>query len=64
MNALNKIFIDITVMSMLNPLNKDFFIKTLTIEKIKYLLENADDDLIDIFWTALGIAQGVAYCRT
>ena len=54
-----KVFVDLTVKSMVNPDNKDFYIKKLSLEQVKNLLTDTDDDLVDCFWTAFTIACGI-----
>ena len=63
MNALDNIFLNMTLTCMLNPKNKDFYIKKLTIDKTsQFLADQPDDELVDIFWTAFSIAQSIMLC--
>lgn len=58
--SLDKVMIDLLVKQMLNPDNKDFYIGNLTIEQVKELFVEMQQDCIDIttvFWTAFGVAQ-------
>lgn len=58
--SLDKVMIDLLVEQMLNPNNKDFYIGNLTIEQVKELFVEMQQDCIDIttvFWTALSVAQ-------
>lgn len=50
------VMVNMTVKCMLNPQNKDFYIKSLTLEKLSDII-NEDNDLADTFWTALHIAR-------
>ena len=60
MNLLDKVFLKMTLTSMLNPLNQELFIKNLTLDKVKVILsEQPDDSFTDIFWTAYNIATAL-----
>lgn len=57
MNLLDKIFVKMTVTSMLNPENKDLYVGNLTLEKVESILsKETDDNFVDMFWTAYNIA--------
>lgn len=56
-STLNNVFVELTVRSMLNPNNKDFYIGNLTVDKVNRLLHNTHEKLVDAFWTAFGIAH-------
>jgi hypothetical protein len=47
-----EIFIDLTVRSMVNPMNKAFYLKSLSIAQVEEFLTGADDGLVDCFWSA------------
>ena len=53
---LKETMIKVTVNCMLNPNNKDFYIGTLTFDKLHNLIDN-DSDKAEVVFTALGIAQ-------
>ena len=53
----NKVFVDLTVKSMLNPDNKDFYIVTISTEKVERLLRGMDNEAVEVFWNAFNIAQ-------
>lgn len=53
---LNDAMVSITVKCLLNPDNKDFYIKDLTLEKISVIIDN-DSSRADTFWTAFHIAR-------
>lgn len=58
--SLDQIMVDITVRQMLNPDNKDFYIGTLTLDKVASMfaeMSSADITIDSVFWTAYGIAQ-------
>ena len=58
--GLDQLMIDITVRCMLNPNNKDFYIGTLTLDKVKSMfteMNSADLGILDIFWSAYSIAE-------
>ena len=58
--GLDKLMVDITVRCMLNPNNKDFYIGTLTLDKVKSMfaeMNDADLEILDIFWSAYSIAE-------
>lgn len=58
--SLDKVMIDLLVKQMLNKENKDFYIGDLTIEQVKELFIEMQQDCIDIttvFWTAFSVAQ-------
>jgi hypothetical protein len=58
--SLDKVMIDITVRAMLNPDNPDFYIGSLTLDKLKSLFVEMNDtsiSAIDIFWKAFHIAS-------
>ena len=58
--SLDQVMIDITVKQMLNPENPDFYIGTLTLDKVKALFVEMGDpstDLISIFWKSFAIAK-------
>lgn len=48
--------VNITVNCMLNPHNSDFYIGTLTFDKLHNLINN-DSEKAEVVFTALGIAQ-------
>ena len=50
------VMVNMTVKCMLNPKNKDFYIKSLTLEKASAII-NADSGLAATFWTAYHIAH-------
>lgn len=57
--SLDNVMVDITVRSMLNPENPDFYIGNLTLDKLKGLFVEMNDvsvSAIDIFWKAFHIA--------
>lgn len=59
-NSLDQIMVDITVRQMLNPDNKDFYIGTLTLDKVASMfaeMNKAEIAISEIFWQAYGIAQ-------
>ena len=49
------VMVNMTVKCMLNPKNKDFYIKSLTLEKVSAIISE-DSDLASTFWTAYHIA--------
>lgn len=58
--GLDELVTKILVQQMINPENKDFYIKELTVDKIISLLAEmptADPSLTEIFWTAFKKAQ-------
>lgn len=55
-NSIDKVVIDMTVRSMLNPDNKDFYIPNITIEKLERLV-NGDEYAAHIFFSAFAIAS-------
>ena len=58
--GLDELVTEILVQQMINPKNKDFYIKELTVDKIISLLAEmpaADPSLTEIFWTAFKKAQ-------
>ena len=58
--SLDRMMIDLLVKQMLNPNNKDFYIGNLTVEQVKELFVEMQQDCIDIttvFWTAFSVAQ-------
>lgn len=58
--GLDELMIDITVKCMLNPENKDFYIGTLTLDKVKSMfveMNDADLDILTVFWSAFSRAQ-------
>lgn len=59
MNTIDKVMIDITVNCMLNPNNKDFYIGTLTEEKVDVLTKSMDIETLHIFETARKIAEDI-----
>lgn len=48
--------VDITVKCMLNPTNKDFYIKSLTLADVAAIIEE-DSSRADTIWTAFHIAR-------
>lgn len=57
---LDKVMIDITVKAMLNPDNPDFYIGSLTLDKIASLfaeMDNPSADVVTLFWKAFHIAN-------
>lgn len=50
------VMVNMTVKCMLNPENKDFYIKSLTLEKASAII-NKDSDAADTFWAAYHIAH-------
>lgn len=57
---LDKVMIDITVKQMLNPNNPDFYIGSLTLDKVASLFAEMNDagiSAVDIFWKAFHIAK-------
>lgn len=60
--GLDEVMIDITVKCMLNPDNKDFYIGTLTLDKVKSLFVEMNDpsaDISTVFWSAFSRAQAI-----
>lgn len=57
MKSIKNLFIEMTVKSMLNPENKDFYIKHLSLDKVEQMLSGEDNDLVACFWSAYCIAQ-------
>ena len=58
--SLDKVMIDITVRAMLNPENPDFYIGSLTLDKVASLfaeMDNPSTDTVTIFWKAFHIAS-------
>lgn len=61
-SGLDELMIDITVKCMLNPENKDFYIGTLTLDKVKSMfveMNDADLDILTVFWSAFSRAQAI-----
>lgn len=59
-NNLDQIMVDITVRQMLNPDNKDFYIGTLTLDKVASMfvkMSSVDITIANVFWTAFSRAQ-------
>ena len=57
-NSLENVMQSLMVKCMLNPENKDFYLGTLTTERVKQiLLEFNDPDFTKMFWDAFDIAQ-------
>ena len=57
---LDTVMIDITVKAMLNPDNPDFYIGSLTLDKVASLfaeMDNPSTDTVTIFWKAFHIAS-------
>lgn len=57
---LDKVMIDITVKAMLNPDNPDFYIGSLTLDKVASLfaeMDNPSTDTVTLFWKAFHIAS-------
>ena len=60
--GLDEVMIDITVKCMLNPDNRDFYIGTLTLDKVKALfieMNIPDTDISTVFWSAFSRAQAL-----
>lgn len=58
--SLDQVMVDITVSCMLNPENPDFYIGTLTLDKVQSLfaeMDNPSTDIVSIFWKAFHIAS-------
>ena len=56
--TLESVLTNITVRCMLNPENADFYIGTLTLEKIERLfVDMKDTDISTVFWKAYAIAR-------
>lgn len=61
-SSLDELMIDMTVKCMLNPNNKDFYIGTLTLDKVKSMfteMNSADLDILTIFWEAYSRAEAL-----
>lgn len=61
-SGLDELMIDMTVKCMLNPENKDFYIGTLTLDKVKSMfveMNDADLDILTVFWSAFSRAQAL-----
>lgn len=57
-NSLSNCLKSLMVSCMLNPDNKDFFIGTLTTERVQQILTNFNDpEFTQLFWDAFDIAQ-------
>ena len=57
-NSLSNCLKSLMVSCMLNPDNKDFFIGTLTTERVQQILTNFNDpEFTQLFWDAFEIAQ-------
>ena len=58
--SLDQVFIDMTVKSMLNPNNPDFYIENLNLQKFAAMFKAMPEeklDILSIFWTAYSIAE-------
>lgn len=49
---INETFIDFTYRSMVNPMNKDFYLNNLTVAQVEKFLTGVDDGLVACFWQA------------
>lgn len=59
--GLDQVMVNFLVRAMLNPNNKDFYIKNLTLHNIAEMftaMNNRGHDISDVFWTAYDIAEG------
>lgn len=57
-NSTNNVLKTMMVRCMLNPNNKDFYIGSLTIERVKHILNEFNDkEFTDMFWSAFEVAQ-------
>ncbi|MBP3581952.1 MAG: hypothetical protein J6J33_04300 [Clostridia bacterium] len=57
-NTLNDTMKNIMVRCMTNPDNKDFYLGTLTVQRIGEILRNFNDpDFTKLFWSAFEVAQ-------
>lgn len=63
-NSIDNVFKNLMVRCMLNPDNKDFYIGTLTIERVEEILTNFNDpEFTELFWSAFEIAQAELNCQ-
>lgn len=59
-DGLDTMMTNLLVKQMLNPFNKDFYIRNLTIDKVKSMLaemQSASPSIVDIFWKAFYTAK-------
>lgn len=63
-NSLSNCLKSLMVQCMLNPNNKDFYIGTLTIERVQQILLNFNDpEFTQLFWDAFEVAQAELNCQ-
>ena len=64
-NSLNNTMKSLMVRCMLNPDNKDFYIGTLTTDRVREILVNFnDDEFTQLFWSAFEVAQALFIQQT